>query len=90
MTSAAAGILYCTLYLSTGNILIPLILHSVKDVLAFWGIGSDAALTLNVTPELLIGEAIIILIEVLVSIFILKKQKDSIPTVWNERWSHSA
>ena len=87
-TASASGLLYCAIYIYTGNILIPIIMHSIHDMGAFLELGSDASLTIAIRPGLLIEEGIMFTMEIVIAVLLLRKHKDHIISVWNNRWQN--
>lgn len=86
-TAATSGLMYGALYLTTGNVLLPIILHALHDILSFWSLGEAAALTIDVTPDLLIEEGIIIAVKIILTVILMKNRNEHISAVWQERWS---
>ena len=50
-------------------------------------IGSDAALTAAITPQLIAEEGTLIAMEIVITVLLLKNNKERIIEVWNNRWS---
>ena len=89
-SASASGLLFCSIYIYSGNILIPIVMHSIHDVIAFLELGSDAALSIAITPQLLLEEGLYFVVEIIISVLILKGRKEQIQALWNRLWSAAA
>lgn len=88
-----AGLLFVAVFLRTGNILIPIIMHGVYDYICFV---TDASLDNGImTGEAVtIGLILAVLVDVIAGIWglylIRPAKKAEIFAIWNDKWSVSA
>ncbi len=82
------GIYFASLFMCTGNILIPIIIHSVWDYYCFVTDGTlenGIMMQSSVDVPLIIACTINIIIGIL-SIIYIQKNQNSIKQIWNEKW----
>lgn len=90
--SFAMAVLFGAVYLRTGNIWVPIILHSLTDICAFCctSIAADGVITAGFTLDLV---SIIIIIASIISIvlgiyYVRSSKCEDIIKIWDEKWSN--
>lgn len=87
ISAAVAGLFFAALYVRTGSIVLPVIIHALHDLFSSV-IASQAALVLNFTPSAMdyveVGTTAII--QILLTIWLLKGHKEDIIKKWQEMW----
>lgn len=87
ITTVGAGLIMGAIFLRSGNILYPIIIHFLHDFLAFLTYGS---LITKTTPPTFMDVAWIVglfIIQAAIAVWLLKGRKDEIIAIWKERWS---
>ena len=89
-SSFMLGIVLGGMYLFSGNVLIPMAVHVIHDILAI-GVQSmvteEGIIKASVTPGTLLEELPLILLFIFTIVFIfLKKNRETVYSVWDKKW----
>lgn len=88
ISAAISGAFFCAIYLRTGNIFLTMLLHFLHDLMSFcMATQSTGILTMEVTTADYMENAVIAILQILLTIWLLKGQNKKISEVWKERWS---
>ena len=88
ISAAITGLFLCALYLRSGNIFWPMLVHFVHDMMSFSiATQSTGLLTMELTAADYYEAGIISVAEIILTIWLLKGKKEQIIAVWKDRWS---
>ena len=90
VTSFMLGIVLGGMFLFSGNIIVPIAIHTIQDILAIGvqsAVTEEGVVTTSVTVQTLIEDAALVLLFAFVIYFIFKrKNKEAIHSVWDKKW----
>ena len=78
------------MFLFSGNIIVPIAIHTIHDILAIGvqsAVTEEGVVTASVTVQTLIEDAALVLLFAFVIYFIFnRKNKEAIHSVWDKKW----
>lgn len=90
VTSFMLGIVLGGMFLFSGNIIVPIAIHTIHDILAIGvqsAVTEEGVVTASVTVQTLIEDAALVLLFAFVIYFIFnRKNKEAIHSVWDKKW----
>jgi len=91
VTTFCMGLMFCVLYMRSGSIVLPMILHAVHDFIGFLdvsGVNESGVVVQIIDAKYLFVETIYALTYVLLAVYLMRPSKrESVVEIWKEKWS---
>ena len=92
-TSAVSGLFYGSMFMYTGSLIPPVLLHALHDLMCFMDptAGStDGTAAVEMTTGVIVLEVITIIIKIVIAVCILRPElREKIEEIWNKKWKKS-
>ena len=90
-TAAVSGLFYGSLFIYTGSIIPPVILHTLHDLMCFLDPtagSSDGTVSAELSTGVIVLEVITVIVKIAIAVYILKPElREKIEKLWNRKWS---
>ncbi|MCQ2081799.1 MAG: CPBP family intramembrane metalloprotease [Lachnospiraceae bacterium] len=86
----ASGLMFCAIYLKTGNVLYTMVPHAIYDIICDLPEGDyvDGVATFSLTPGVILTNCVPAVVALICAIILLRKSEyEGIYSVWKERWN---
>lgn len=88
ISASCAGLFFCAVYITTGNLLIPIFFHFVHDMLAFCASNVNmSGVISSISTADYVSSGILAVVQLICAILLLKTDTDEILALWNGLWS---
>jgi len=85
------GLLFCSIYMRSGSIILPMVLHGTHDFIAFLdtsAVSSNGIMIQHINAQNLILEILFDVVLAALSIYLMRPSKRaSVVEIWKEKWS---
>ena len=85
------GCMLCAIYLRSGSIIPPMMLHFLYDVYALMNVGSvteTGVMEATVSNRDIISNLILFVIEIMITCILLRKSVwEEVMSIWNQKWN---